>query len=73
MKICDSCKQEVTPDTLVFEGEFLDAYEMNELHICDSCCPAFVKLLKRYLNMDIIKEAELIRRDYVPRNNKKID
>lgn len=66
MKVCDSCRQPVTQDTLIFEGEFLDAYVMDDLHICDDCSVDFVQVLKTYLGKDI-PEDEPVERDKKPR------
>lgn len=70
MRVCDACKQEITPDTLLFEGQFVDAYVMDDLDICCDCGPDFIRVLKGFLGRDI-QEAEPINRDYIPRTSKK--
>lgn len=48
MKICDSCRLEVTFDNISFKGKYFDEPH-DSIHICNNCITAFKMVIQDFV------------------------
>ena len=47
---CDRCEIRINPDIQGFEGKFFEEFDGAQIHLCDSCAPAFHALFSDFID-----------------------